>query len=183
MGSPKAMLPITPGCTLLEAHIRVARGRCSGIAVVEGAVPLAALLGPEDHLVRNPGWSSTGPFESLQCAARALSALPGPLLITPVDSPPARGEDLDALLAASGAAGAGAATVLSWRGRPGHPVLLPASLRVRLERGPAPTDGLRGLLRGARQVEASTPDVLLNLNTPGQWSDWLAGRSDQGSTV
>ena len=182
MGRPKAMLPIAPGCTLLEAHLRAVRARCSAIAVVEGAVPLGDLLGPDDRLIRNPDWSRTGPFESLQRAARSLTALPGPLLITPVDCPPVRRVDRDALLAGA-SDGADVATVLTWRGRPGHPVLIPASLRARLEQGPTPPDGLRGLLSGARGVEASTPDVLLNLNTPGQWSSWLSGRDDQGSTV
>jgi len=180
MGRPKAMLEISAGCTLIEGHIAAARARCGAIAVVQGAVSFDTILGPAVRVVENPGWAGTGPFESLQLAARALEDHPGPLLVTPVDCPPVRDGDLTALLRATSGADA---AVLSWDGRPGHPVWLSASLRARIAAAHTPTDGLRSFLSGARQVPASTPDVLLNLNTPEQWSRWLSSRSHQGSTV
>ncbi len=175
MGRPKALLPLPGGGTLLGAHLALLRPRCAAIAVVGGAVTAAyrPIVGPSERLVVNPDWAATGPAESLAIGLAALP--PGPAVVVPVDTPPARPGDLDRLIAA------GAPAVLCWEGRPGHPVLIDAALRRRLCSGPPPEGGLRALLAGAGRVPASDAAALYNLNTPEQWASWLRGA--QGSTV
>ncbi len=167
MGRTKALLEVRPGLPLVRAHVDALARCCGRVVVVVGAVdaPVAAVLPEAVTCIANPDWESTGPVESL---ALALATTRGPrVVVTPVDVPPARPRDLVALL------GATAPAVLAWQGRPGHPVVLDEDCVLRLLAGPVP-GGLRTLLHGATSVAASTPDVLLNLNTPTDWARWRA---------
>jgi CTP:molybdopterin cytidylyltransferase MocA len=164
MGRPKALLRLPDGRSLLRAWLDLVPG---GV-VAAGAVvePLRAELEPGEALVVNPEWQRTGPLESLICALSLQSA--PRVVVTPVDAVPCSAQTLAALLEGASPA------VVGHQGRPGHPVLLGPEELHALRTGPAPADGLRALLGGARVVEGG-PDSLLNLNTPAQWSAWLRG--------
>lgn len=148
MGRPKALLPVGDR-TLVEVWVE-RLGHVAQVLVVDGAVHLGHLADTRT----NADWATTGPWESL---ALGLEGHRGPALITPVDVPPCTIQELQRLAAHPGDA------VLSWDGRPGHPVRLADASRVA---GPCPPGGLGSLLAGAAHVPADSPDALANLNTP-----------------
>jgi CTP:molybdopterin cytidylyltransferase MocA len=165
MGRPKGLLRLRDGRSLVRAHVDALSPLCDQVIVVTGAhqALLEAELTEAVRFVHNPKWQTTGPVESLALAVHGAGL--ERVASTPVDVPPVRPRDLEALLSAR------APAVLAWQDRPGHPILLGGPLCQRLVQGPV-VGGLRTLLVGATQVHASTGDVLLNLNTPAQWAAW-----------
>lgn len=173
MGSPKALLDLG-GQTLLELWLARLRPFCARRLVVVGAVvqPIAERLGADEQLVVNERWAETGPYESLRLGLGALRGVDR-VLVSPVDVPPPRAEELERLLAAD------APAALSWEGRPGHPVLIGACEIARILTEPTPSGGLSSLLTRATQVPADSASTLMNLNTPedlARWRDYCSRR-------
>ena len=166
MGRPKALLNLNNGRTLLGAHLQAYRGLIGDLVVVGGAE--FKRLGPDCSsagatLLSNPDWQSTMPIDSLRLGVNHISGVR--CLVTPVDTVPVSGEDLERLLACESAA------VLAHGGKPGHPVLLgPEELRRLGEEGWNGT--LRDLLHGAQRVESQRSSIRLNLNRPEDWEHW-----------
>ena len=144
MGTPKALLKLRDGRTLLQAHLD-ALGAFT-VVVVEGRWPLPV------PAVHNPNWASTGMVESLALAL--VDRNEERVLVTPVDAAPVRGRDLAALLAAP------APACLAHGGRPGHPVVV----RRDQVRPPTPLNTL-----DFTWVEGH-PDALVDLDTPEDWA-------------
>lgn len=160
MGSPKALLRLPDGTPLLLAHLRRYREAGLPVAVCLGAhtSDILAVLPPGVPIWINLRWQRT---DMLATALPALRALPGPVLLSPVDAPPPAPETIRALLAATG----DAVPICRSTQAPGHP--------VRLE-PPHPALRLDHRLRGAARVVVDDPGCALNLNTPEAWQAWLA---------
>jgi CTP:molybdopterin cytidylyltransferase MocA len=90
------------------------------------------------------------------------------VVVTPVDTPPARAETVARLLAALSADPALLAARPVYHGRAGHPVALRrAALAPWLGPQPPPLrDHLRSLGPACARVDVADPTVLLDLNTP-----------------
>ena len=167
MGRPKALLDVN-GRPLIRHHIEGLLGVCERCVVVLGghADQIRAVLPDTVEIRTNPDWRTSGPAESLLLA---LDTGVSRAIITPVDVPPAPRAVLEALLSVGGPA------VPSWQGQDGHPVVVEAGARAVLTGG----GFLRDALVGASRVDVRWSDTILNLNTPGQWSAWIDGRSQQ----
>lgn len=168
MGHPKGLLSLPDGRSLLQAHLDGLATACDRVLVVTGAhTPnIQATLSPGTWNLHNPHWQTTGAVDSLALALTESGARCA--IVTPVDVPPVRSTDLAALVAAP------APAILSWNDQPGHPVFLDDAICRRVASGPV-KGGLRTLLGQATRVQASTPDVLLNLNSPEDWKAWVSG--------
>ncbi len=175
MGTAKALL-VLDGRPLLHHHLDALATCCGRLRVVSGAhrdaiaaaLPAApAAWGPAslEHL-HNPDWAHTHLRESLLLALHDLPP-DAPVLITPVDAPPASPAVLDALL------DQGPPAVPRHAGQDGHPVLARAG-RLRAGLG---ADTLRAAMTSAPRAEVDDPDVLRNLNRPDDWEAWTATRS------
>ncbi len=163
MGRSKALLRLG-SATVLEAHVAALRGYSRRVVVVLGhdAPRHSALLPPDVQVVHNARWAESWPADSLRLALQEAQ-VEGRCWVTPVDTPPAAPETLEALLEA----GAPAVPVDA-RGRGGHPVLLDARLVERIRRG-APDGGLRTLLGHATRVLVQDPLVSRDFDTPEAW--------------
>lgn len=166
MGRSKALLELW-GRALVVAQVERL------LAVVEGPVLVVvgcqapalrrALAGQSERLeiVENIDWATTDMAHSLRIALPSLAEV-DPVLVTPVDAPPAERDALVRLLATPPPA------CLGHGGRRGHPLL--ATVR-QLEAALA-SGSLRELRPAPEVVEAGSPDVLRNLNTPEAWQSW-----------
>lgn len=162
MGSPKGLLILNERPLILH-HVDALAPFVERVVAVVGSHEAAhrAILEPTDvDVVVNADWATTWPADSLRLA---LLAHPNAsrILVTPVDTPPARPETLRALL------GRGAAVPVGARG-PGHPVFLDGDLADRI-RQIAPPGGLRAILDGARRVAVEQTDVALDFDTVADW--------------
>jgi len=134
----------------------------------ELARAVTELGSPAPGITINPDPDGSGPLGSLVAGLRSMPDGPGAILAHPVDHPWVSREDVIALLAAGTRPGA-AATVPTWEGRGGHPILLhpPGIAAVRAVSNPGATT-LRDVLDaagGRHRVAAATDGVLRNLNT------------------
>lgn len=152
MGRDKAQLDFF-GRRWLEAQIAAFGGE---VIVVSSADVPGAILQPRPH---DPPWSSL---------LLGLRAIDGAAFVLPIDVPLGPG----VCEALSSAIGSHEAAVPAFRGARGHPVLLSASLRKRL--AAIEESRLDRELAGALVVDVGEPMVRMNLNTPGDWSAWLA---------
>jgi nicotine blue oxidoreductase len=117
-GRPKALVELD-GERLVDRAVRLARdGGCTPVVVVAGAVPLAVAGAT---VVDNPRWPS-GMGSSLRAGLAALPDTASAVVVLLVDTPWLDPRAVRRLLAAHGA-GAELA-VATYRGEPGHPVLL-----------------------------------------------------------
>ncbi len=180
MGSVKALLDAGGGRVLVQAA-------CESLAAV-GLAPVLVVVGHHAAAVRgavgtlglpveNPhpdlGQVSSMAVGLAAAAARGFSWA----LVALVDQPPVLAGTL-ALLAAAARAEPMAVHVPTWRGRRGHPSVLPTSL--------APALGAAGRDEGARDVIArlglpvrehavEDASVLVDLDTPEDVARWRAG--------
>jgi len=162
MGRHKALLPVG-GIPLLCAHLDALRPHTCALRVGLGAEAdrLRAVLPEDAAVILSPSWQTTGPRETLLCL---LEGLPDaqPILVTPVDVPPAPARVLSALLAA------GPPALPTHGGQPGHPLLLTAGgARRALAVGT-----LKVAAAQATAVAVDWPGALRNLNTPADWRAW-----------
>jgi molybdenum cofactor cytidylyltransferase len=166
MGQPKALLPLE-GSTLLGVHLAGLAGQVDRRRVVLGsaAEAIAATLPLGVERVDNLDWARGHLGDSLALALAGLHD-DDRVLFTPIDAPPAPPSLIAALLAASGPA------VASFQGQGGHPVAFP----VGAVRPHLPAARLDQLLLGATPIEGADASLLLNLNDPAAWADWLAAR-------
>lgn len=159
MGTPKGLLPLD-GHPLILAHVAAFEAAGLRVRVVLGAHADAyrAALPASVEVVENPAWAVTDMAASLAIGLAGLDAA----LVHPVDVPPPAAATLAALLAQPGDA------VPTHAGAPGHPVRIDGPL--------APGQRLDARLAGARRVAVADPDCVRNLNTPGDWAAFRAGR-------
>ncbi|APR87146.1 hypothetical protein A7982_12495 [Minicystis rosea] len=175
LGGPKALLA-WPSAKGKEIPIAVAHAEarlvaeCARVLVVTRKAMMKPLLGhvrPGLDLLASDAPDEQGPAGSLAFAVpRLLDA--EIVIVTPVDTPPAKAETVQKLLAQLEANPALLAARPVYKGRAGHPVAL---RRAALERYAAPDppplrDHLRALGDAVGDVEVSDTTVLIDLNTP-----------------
>jgi CTP:molybdopterin cytidylyltransferase MocA len=166
MGSPKALLQLNSK-TLVTHHIDRFLAYSQRVIVVTGCdgEQIAEVVGRTAQCIHNPHWDTTEPIDSLLLALAGCDDTA--LWITPVDTPPASPQLLDAMWSA------GAPCVPLFEGQPGHPVLIGPDERARLISCP-PSQGLKALISTFQHVVTQEPQVTLNFNEPKSWATFLA---------
>jgi CTP:molybdopterin cytidylyltransferase MocA len=172
MGTPKAMLPLR-GRPLVLWHIERLAEVATQVVVVAGAHhdEIASAIGASARVIENPAWETTWPADSLALALRSV-APQGSCWVTPVDTPPARIQTLQALLCA-----APPCVPVDAHGRPGHPVLIGRQTAAAIQRLPPP-GGLRSLLQTAERVPVDDPLVATAFNDPIAWRTFTTSWRD-----
>jgi CTP:molybdopterin cytidylyltransferase MocA len=181
-GGPKALMGWPPPDGELPLAIAHARTRLAAesrrvIVVVrdEVAKRLRAWMSTPIELLVSHYPDELGPAGSLACAAQAIALdRDEPLVVTPVDSPPAAADTVAELLAALAAPGCLAARPRH-EGRGGHPVVLRASVlsHYRGEHPPPLRDLLRELAGAVRDVAVTDREVLADLDTSDDVAAWV----------
>ena len=137
---------------------------CEQVLVVGGAhiEPLRRTL-PMARVMYAPDWRK-GMRWSLRSGLRACP--PGPVLMTHVDRPGILDSTLEALIDSHHVL----PTVPRYRGRNGHPIIIPQYLRERLMEWDATP--LRDIMRkaGFDVVETNDPAVIRNVNRREDWA-------------
>ncbi len=192
MGSPKALLP-TPGGLPLAARQALAlhEAGCAPVCLVAGChdaeiraglAPVAALEPVGLEILENRDWAS-GRATSVQRALRVVGTRAAAALLLPVDAAGIRAATLAAAVAAFRAAAALRDRPLrpTFGGRPGHALLVPASLFPAVLALPA--DARLDLWAApiAAELPCDDPALLANCNTPSDWA--AAGFSSTGRDV
>lgn len=130
--------------------------------ILRAAVPL--LDEPRVRVVVNPE-PERGMFSSIQVGLAAVDA-DGPVVVLPADMPFVRAETVSALLAAY-EHGQAAVSVASYDGKRGHPIVLPAEVRVRLV-AQSPSTSLKDALLAMgvswQDVPVDDPGVLRDVD-------------------
>lgn len=178
MGGPKALL-LVDGKPLVSAHVEnLARAGCDPIVVVVRsaiAARVRELMAPSGAHVCIVNSDSMA--ASLRGAlASVLPQRQRSVIVTPVDTLPARLSTLEALLRPD----AYAATP-RYQGRGGHPVVARESLLQKFREGYSGT--LRDLLRSAEaqrcHVDVDDAAIVSDLNTPADLAAHRSGRAPQ----
>jgi CTP:molybdopterin cytidylyltransferase MocA len=176
IGGPKALLA-WPGpqtgqpVPLAIAHAEARLGAESGRVLVVTRKPIvASLLGyvrPGVDLLASDAADDLGPAGSLAFAFPRLGEA-SVIVVTPVDTPPARPETVARLLDALAADPEILAARPVCRGRAGHPVALRHAALARYAAPAPPTlrDHLQALGPACAGVDVTDPTVLIDLNTP-----------------
>lgn len=123
-GGPKALARDPDGSSWLVRTVQtLSDAGCAPVLVALGAAPqAAALLPPGAIAVPVPGWAE-GVSASLRAALAAAAATQAEAaIVVPVDTPALPASAVRRV--ASAAAGPGALARATYRGEPGHPVLL-----------------------------------------------------------
>lgn len=174
LGGPKALLawPSPSGkdrpLSIAHAEERLA-AESAEVLIVTRKTMIPALLGyvrPGIHLLSSDAAADLGPAGSL---AFAVSRLPAGdlILVTPVDTQPARAETVRAMVACLDADPRLLAARPSYHGRGGHPVILRrAALDAYKTAAPPLRDHLAALGDAVAVVEVSDPTIVLDLDTP-----------------
>lgn len=175
LGGPKALLAWPSGkgkelpLAIAHAEARLA-AESERVLVITRTPMMMSLLGyvrPGIDLLTSDAADALGPAGSLAYAAPRLGDAE-PVIVTPVDSPPARAETVAKLLDRLDAEPALLAARPVYKGRAGHPVVLRrAGLARYLEPAPPPLrDHLKAMGAACADVEVSDPAVLVDLDTP-----------------
>jgi molybdenum cofactor cytidylyltransferase len=174
---PKALLPVE-GSTFLERTIECADQPEIGelyVVLGAGAEQIVAAVQPgRARFVLNEGWKS-GQLGSLRFGVRHLSERSEGVLFTPVDYPLVRKSTFGALI--SFWMGNRDRIVLpSYRGRKGHPALIPRRLFGVLLNEELP-GGARDIFEKEREsvclVELSDPGVVRDVDTPEDYRRYI----------
>jgi CTP:molybdopterin cytidylyltransferase MocA len=183
LGGPKALLlwpagkgPESPRAGKRELPLAIAHAEArlasesERVLVIARGPVIRALLGhvrPNLDLIVSDMADDLGPAGSIAVAVKRLEDAPL-VLITPVDTPPARPETTARLLARMDEADAPLAVRPRAGGRAGHPVLLrPEALDAyRSASPPVLRDHLRALGPRCVEVDVDDPAVRIDLNTP-----------------
>lgn len=159
MGRPKALCTLGGETFVARLVTDMLTAGCPAVVVVVGAhaAEITPAVPPPARVVINGEWRR-GMRSSLAAGLAALP--PGPVLLTHVDRPWIAPATWAALVAADGL------TVPTHRGRSGHPIRLPATLRARL--CPGDDTPLRDIIGAARptRLPVDDPGVIVNANTP-----------------
>jgi CTP:molybdopterin cytidylyltransferase MocA len=177
MGLPKALLHFAGG-SLVDHAVQVLRdGECDEVVVVLGAAADAVPRPAGSVIVVNGDWH-TGLASSLRCGLAAATG--GVAVVTLVDQPGISAAAVARLLAAHRPE-IDAATVATYRGQLGHPVVLDRRIWSAVLARSTGDAGARGWLRAHPEQVAVVPcdDVAdpADLDTPED----LAALDDQSS--
>ncbi len=180
LGGPKALL-VWPGpkgderpLAIAHAEERLAAesGRVLVVTRRETMRPLLPFVRPGIDLLASDAADELGPAGSLAFAVPRLGDAEL-VVVTPVDTPPARAETVARLLAALAADPALLAARPVAHGRTGHPVVLRrdalasyAKAGVPIAEPPPLRDHLRALGPACGAVDVADPGVLIDLDTP-----------------
>ena len=170
LGVPKGLVPLGDGCFLTAIVRALKAGGCEAVVVAVGAYPEAysAAVAGEAQVVTVLDWPR-GMRATLRAALRAVPA-GASVIMTHVDRPSLRARTVAALIEAAD----GERPILpTWRGRVGHPILLPP---VACEALCAPDDTpLRDRLPlwRPRRLPVEDPGIRLNINTPRACAHFL----------
>ena len=164
MGRPKALLPHDGG-TFVGRLVRIFGEACDTVTVVTGAH--THLI--QGHLPRYVNHVHASDWQrGMRASLRAglWATRPGHILLTHVDRPCVGEATVGVLVESAGRQ----PVVPTYRGRPGHPVLLPDWLRDRLEVGD--DTPLRVILEGmqVKRLSVEDPGVLENINRPEDYA-------------
>jgi CTP:molybdopterin cytidylyltransferase MocA len=181
LGGPKALLawPTPAGerpLSIAHAAARLAAESARVLVVTRQALlrPLFAHVLPGIDLLASTAPDRLGPAGSLGFA-RASLADAAAVVVTPVDTPPARAETVAALLAHLDAHPGLLAVRPRHDRRGGHPVVLrQAALDAYALPEPPPLrEHLRALGKACADVDVDDAAVLVDLDTPAQAMSWL----------
>jgi CTP:molybdopterin cytidylyltransferase MocA len=175
LGGPKALLAWPEGkqrevpLAIAHAEARLA-AESARVLVVTRRPVIGVLLGyvrPGIDLLASDAPDELGPAGSLAFAAARLGDAAA-VVVTPVDTPPARAETVAALLARLEADPALLAVRPVYKGRAGHPVALRRAAlgRYGAPEPPALRDHLRALGAALGDVDVADPAILVDINTP-----------------
>lgn len=176
LGGPKALLS-WPGpkqqdrpLAIAHAEERLAAESRRVLVVTRRAI-VASLLGyvrPGIDLLASDAADELGPAGSLGFAAPRIEPADALVVVTPVDTPPAKAETVASLLAALAADPALLAARPVCFGRAGHPVVLRLAALDRYRRPDPPPlrDHLHALGAACAGVPVTDPTVLIDLDTP-----------------
>ena len=182
MGQPKALLS-WGGVPLVrhQADLLTAHPAIDQLLVVVGSLQdevSDALKGTPARVMVNPRFRE-GRATSLAAGARALQDIPASVLVVNVDQPLAP-DLLDPFLAAWRTDPA-ALWRPGYKGRGGHPLIVPADVVPELAHVTEATQGLRAVVTRhrsrLRSVPVESPLAVLNLNTP---ADYAAAQPSSG---
>ena len=160
MGSHKALLQLN-GQTILEQHVHALKTVCPSVIIVLGAQRdrIKPCIPEWVHVVVNHHWKTSDMKASLRLA---LAHVSGPVVVTPVDVPPAPTHALEALLNGP------LPRVLSHNQARGHPVAFEAdAVKAALE-----SRTLGSVLAHAHPAPTDWADCLRSWNTPAEWTEW-----------
>jgi CTP:molybdopterin cytidylyltransferase MocA len=178
LGGPKVLLawpsPVGKGgkeVPLAIAHAEARLGAESQrvLVVTRKAMmkPLVRHVRPGLDLLASDAAAELGPAGSLAFAAPRLADA-AMVVISPVDTPPAKAETVKRLVERLAADPALLAARPVYKGKGGHPVVLRrAALEVYSRPEPPPLrDHLKALGAAVADVEVNDPAILIDLNTP-----------------
>ncbi len=176
MGRPKALLG-TPDTWIARSVTALREGGCDPVIAVVGPLAesdfaaIAAAARDAGAAVAENALPKSEQIDSLRCGLRALPAAVVAAVVTPVDLPGIRGEDVARLVAAFHRVGGAPVVVPVFGGRHGHPVLFSREVFAQLLERDLP-DGARGIVHAhaaaLTEVPVDHPAVLEDVNTPGQ---------------
>ncbi len=186
MGRLKALLPWR-GTTLLVHQVSALREAGVGQVVVVLGHQVERLE-PEIRDIAGVTWAVNpdyhqGKTTSIKVGMGAL----GPeglaaILILNVDQP--RRPDTIRELIRRHFAGGGLITIPTYRGKGGHPIVLDPALLPELRLISEEAFGVKAVVRAHEdstcRVEMATPEVLWDLNTPGEYREALAAEGSPG---
>jgi nicotine blue oxidoreductase len=184
MGSPKALLELRGESFLARTVGALRAGGCAPIIVVIGVredpsnariAEVARSVGARVTINPVPGSQQV---DSLRCALATLPGDPVAVVVTPVDSPDPPANIVERLIVAI-TDGAPIA-IPTFGGRRGHPLAIAGRLVPELMEGDLP-EGLRTIIRrherDLAEVSTDDPGVLLDVDTPEDYRQLVAGRS------
>ena len=175
MGRPKALLP-WGGVPLVrhQADLLTAHPAIDQLLVVVGSLQdevSDALQGTPARVIVNPRFRE-GRATSLAAGARALQDIPTSVLVVNVDQP--LETNLLEPLVAAWRTDPGALWRPDYKGRGGHPLIVPADVAPELAHATEATQGLRAVVTRhrsrLRSVPVESPLAVLNLNTPADYA-------------
>lgn len=175
MGQPKALL-LWDGVPLVrhQADLLTAQPAIDQLIVIVGSLQdevRDALHGTPARVIVNPRYRK-GRATSLAAGARVLEDQPSSVLVVNVDQPLAP-DLLDPLLAAWRSDPSNLWRP-SYKGRGGHPLIIPADVAPELAHVTEATHGLRAVVtrhrRRLRAVPVDSQFAVLNLNTPADYA-------------
>lgn len=177
MGQPKALLLTQDGVPLAAHQAQVLHeGGCNPVAIVLGAgmASIQAHMPARWQRVSNPRWAE-GRATSLQAGIRTFPHVDG-YLFMPVDAIGVKPSTVTAILAATRKAPSeiwrpvhkGSKGNLLWVPRDYATALLNLSADARIDAWAQPY---------AYELEVDDPGILRNINTPTDWSDWVASQA------